>query len=182
VRRETLGGRAGTAAFGNEKIVALPRDREKGHRVKLRHGGDGDPPSSSPVESTATRGRLTTGNSPKPQAASIPSSRELMRCLRRSTASPRAISGPANETDCPRPTTRRTTIAGPSGVSNTSVCSIITTASAPRGMCDCGRGACPYFERRRMTASDHLGIKHQPAALLPIVSAARTANPSTPER
>ena len=51
--------------------------------------------SSSPVESTATRGRRTTSAAANPQAASMPISREPIGVPRRSKVSPRAMSEPA---------------------------------------------------------------------------------------
>ncbi len=68
-----------------------------------------------------------------PQAANMPISREPMSVPLRSTHSPRAMSEPAKETNWPGATARRTSMAGPSFVSTSSVHSIMTTASAPRG-------------------------------------------------
>ena len=56
---------------------------------------------SSPVESTATRGRRQTSRRARPTAASMPISREVSSLPRRSTVSPRARSLPANAISCP---------------------------------------------------------------------------------
>ena len=82
---------------------------------------------------------------------------------------------------------RRTSIAGTDRSSTSSVCSIITTASAPRGttppvaivVAEPGSD----LERRRMPAHDHLAVETKPARRdgrsAPAVSAARSAKPST---
>ena len=84
---------------------------------------------------------------------------------------------------------RRTSIAGLCASSSRSVCSIITTASAPRGITPPvasavavpGRtsicGACPQAITSRFNVS-----RRGAASLAPVVSDARTAKPSTPER
>ena len=89
--------------------------------------------SSSPVESTATFGRRTTSTSAMPQAASMPISRDEMRVPRRSTIFAARDVGArigdelAGRDRAPHVDGRRCTS------STSSVCSIITTASAPRG-------------------------------------------------
>ena len=62
----------------------------------------------------------------------MPISRDEICAPRRSSVSPRAISEPAYEMNCPGAAARRRSIAG-AAASISSVCSIITTASAPRG-------------------------------------------------
>ena len=69
----------------------------------------------------------------EPHAASMPISRDEIAAPRRSSVSPRAMSEPAYETNCPGATARRRSIAG-AAASISSVCSIIATASAPRGI------------------------------------------------
>ena len=88
--------------------------------------------SSSPVESTATRGRRQTSTAPRPTAASMPISRAVRTLPRRSTVSPRAMSLPAKAIELPGD--RRPQRPGCVPVaSSSSVCSTISTASAPRG-------------------------------------------------
>ena len=67
-----------------------------------------------------------------PHAASMPISREPRTVPIRMSISSRAMSEPAKETNCPGAGARRNQIA-PSP-STGSVCSIMTTASAPRGI------------------------------------------------
>src|SRR5262245_3273086 len=137
---------------------------------------------------TATLGRRTTSIRSRPHAASTPISRAPTRVPRRSNVSPRAISEPAYETNCPGVATRRSSIRGwPSSIS--SVCSIITTASAPRGMTPpvaiavhvpgttVNAGTWP----QAMTSALSVKVLGM-ASLAPTVSAARRANPSTFER
>ena len=115
-----------------------PGDRFRAGPLAVHLGRHGAVPwgtgatSSSPVDSTATFGRRTTLTLASPLAASMPISREPMRIPRRSKVSPRAMSEPAKDTNCPGPTVRRNSIAG-AGPSSNSVCSIMMTASAPRG-------------------------------------------------
>ena len=86
--------------------------------------------SSSPVETMATRGGGTTLTRPTPSAASTPVSREVSSSPRRRTVSPRPMSVPGEGDVAPgrdRPPHEQG--VGPS----VSVCSTMTTASAPRG-------------------------------------------------
>src|SRR5712691_4158985 len=79
---------------------------------------------------TATRGRRTTETCASPQAANMPISREPIMVPARNSASPRAMSDPAYDTNCPGEGARRISIArSPAGW----VCSTMTMASAPRG-------------------------------------------------
>ena len=77
------------------------------------------------------------------------------------------MSEPAYETNCPGAAARRTSIAGAPVSSTSSVCSIITTASAPRGttppvaMVVAVPGV--TVERRRMAAHDDFAIEREPA-------------------
>ncbi len=140
---------------------------------------------SSPVENTATRGRRQTGMSARPTAASMPTSRDVSSRPRRSTVSPRAMSDPAVAIYWPGVAARRSSITG-GEPSSSSVCSIMTTASAPRGTMPpvaittavpgatgCA-GAMPGVKisvlSRSMTGCPSLASA---------VSSARTANPST---
>ena len=110
-----------------------PRSRRRCCRTP-RPGRIGAPGAtiSSPVESTATRGRRQTSTQARPTAASMPISREVSSLPRRSTVSPRARSLPAKAISCPG-TAGRTTRMAPVA-SSKSVCSTISTASAPRGI------------------------------------------------
>ena len=121
-----------------------------------------------------------------PQAASMPISREPMMVPARSTASPRAMSEPACETNCPGDAARRTSIARePQGC----VCSTMTMASAPRGSGppvaiavavpdSTGRcGATPQAITSSLSFS-RIGA----ASLAEARSEERTAKPSTLER
>ena len=146
---------------------------------------------SSPVETTATSGRRHTSTAARPTAASMPISREVSTWPARSTVSPRARSLPAKAMNWPETAGRRTAIAGmplslsPSP-STVSVCSTMTTASAPRG-------AMPPVAIRvavpgstvRLGATPGVRISGFSARILgdrslaPMVSSARTAKPST---
>ena len=84
---------------------------------------------SSPVESTATRGRATTAASATPTAARTAVSRDVNTMPRRRIVSPRPMSDPANEIFAPGATERDTAIPSATG----SVYSTITIASVPRG-------------------------------------------------
>ena len=84
---------------------------------------------SSPVDITATCGRLTTSISVTPTAASTPVSRADNWVPPRNTTSPRPMSDPAKLILPPGTAARVTRIPLPSG----SVSSTITTASAFRG-------------------------------------------------
>ncbi len=67
--------------------------------------------------------------------------------------------------NCPLAAARRRSIAGAVSCSINSVCSIITTASAPRGMTRRwrSRSRCRrHFERRRNPAGDHFGVERKP--------------------
>ncbi len=91
--------------------------------------------SSSPVETIATVGRRWTGTSARPTAASMPISREVRTAPARRTVSPRPMSPPAAASAAPGATGRRSSIQRPPSGEGAvgSVCSIIVTASAPRG-------------------------------------------------
>ena len=88
--------------------------------------------SSSPVESTATFGRRTTSTSASPQAASMPISREpIALALAQQRLAARDVGAGIGDELARR--RRRGGSRSPARVSISSVCSIITTASAPRG-------------------------------------------------
>ena len=119
----------------------------------------------------------------------MPISREPITVSRRSSVSPRAMSEPAKPMNWPGVAARRTSIAVPSGVATASVCSIITTASAPRGIgppVAIGVAVPPATARRGATPQAITsGLRASVAgALAPTLarSAARTAKPSTLER
>ena len=116
----------------------------------------------------------------------MPISREPITVPARNSASPRAMSEPAQDTNCPGEAARRISIArGPAGW----VCSTMTTASAPRGTGppvaievavpdSTGRiGAVP----QAMTSSFSM-TRTGVASLAEARSAERTAKPSTLER
>ena len=89
--------------------------------------------SSSPVASTATRGRANTRGRPAPSAASSPMvAGSSVAPARHRPAAPAASSEPRATTLSPAATARwMTTVSGEAG--GRSVCSTITTASAPAG-------------------------------------------------
>ena len=91
--------------------------------------------------------------------------------------------------NCPLAAARRTSIAGAASSSISSVCSIITTASAPRGMTPPvaiavavpGSTSIAGATPQAMTSALSVSRFGAPS-LAPSVSAARTAKPSTLER
>ena len=120
---------------------------------------------------------------------SMPISREPSTEPRRNSVSPRAMSEPANEMNWPGAAARRTSIAGPVFASISSVCSIITTASAPRGTMPpvaivvAVPGATASFGATPHASTSSLSMRRRGfASLAPAISAARTAKPSTLER
>ena len=116
----------------------------------------------------ATRGRRTTATSASPSAARTPVSREVSSSPRRSTISPRPMSVPGEGDVAPgrdRPAHRAA--ASPSA----SVCSTMTTASAPRGSMRPGGDRGGRCRARRSCAAatpgvSDLGVEAQPARLL----------------
>ena len=100
--------------------------------------------TSSPVEMTATTGRAKTSNSAEPRAASRPSSCGRSRVPRVSSVSPLPTSSAGPMRFCCGATARVTSIVDSS---IGSVCSTITTASAPGGTMPPVRirAACPGF-------------------------------------
>ena len=137
---------------------------------------------------TATVGRRWTVTSASPTAASMPISRELSTAPARSTVSPRAMSPPAAASAAPGVAGRRSSshrTPSPSAAP-TSVCSTMTTASAPRGSippvaitvavpgATVSAGTMPG-----VTSSGLIRSRHGWASDASAVSAARRANPST---
>ena len=85
--------------------------------------------SSSPVVSTATRGRRAHSTSARPTEAITPASAGPISAPARSTVSPGPMSSPARRTSLPAATSTPTsTVSRPPSVSSTR-----TTASAPSG-------------------------------------------------
>ena len=141
---------------------------------------------SSPVETIATRGRRHTSTVAQPTAASMPISREVRTCPARSTVSPRARSLPAKAMNWPADAGRRISIRVWPLSSTASVCSTMTTASAPRGTIPpvAIRAAVPgpTGSSGTLPGVRISGIRvnrHGMRSLAPSVSSARTANPST---
>ena len=139
--------------------------------------------SSSPVETTATRGRGSTGTAWRPTEASMPTAAGSTTRPRSSTTVPARTSSPASRTKPRSATGARSSTIPPS----TSACSTGTTASAPGG-----RG--PPVMIRTAVPEATVGRRPLPAntspararavgssTLAPARSAARRANPSIEE-
>ena len=153
-------------------------------RIWAGAGVDSTDTSSSPVASTATRGRATTCGRATPSEASRPMVAGSSVAPAAQASAPARSSLPRGTTFSPATTGRRTWMSSPAR----SVCSTITTASVPGGS-----GAPVMISTQappstrplnaapaatsptRRTAADRSG-------LAPATSAARTANPSRVER
>ena len=100
----------------------------------------------------------------------MPISRDVSRVPLRNSVSPRAMSLPAKPMNWPGGAALNTSMAGPCAVSSKSVCSIMITASAPRGIMPPVAivVAVPGVTspRGRTAASDDFRIEGQPARRL----------------
>ena len=119
----------------------------------------------------------------------MPISREPITVPRRSRVSPPAMSEPAKPTNWPGAAARRTAMRGSGASSSGSVCSTMTTASAPRGIgapvataVAVPGATTPVGATPQATISSFSRRETGAVSRAAAISAARTAKPSTAER